>query len=64
MSPGDACRANAADWRSLVYRELQSEKWYENVGKVVSPTSSFWELEPIPLAQRAKANGNNVHPAV
>lgn len=53
-----------ADWRSLVYRELQSEKWYEDVGNAASPTSSTWEIETVPLAQRAKTNGNGVHAAV
>lgn len=53
-----------ADWRSLVYRELQSEKWYEDVGDAASPTSPIWEIETVPLALRAKTNGNGVHVAV
>lgn len=53
-----------ADWRSLVYRELQSEKWYEDTGEVTTSTSPIREIEAAPLAQRAKANGTGVHVAV
>ncbi len=50
-----------ADWRSLVYRELQSERWYEETVEGVSSVASSWEIETVPLAQRAKANGNGLH---
>ena len=53
-----------ADWRALVYRELQSERWYEDTGEVIFPARPNWEIETPPLAQRAKTNGNGVHAAV
>jgi hypothetical protein len=53
-----------ANWRSLVYRELQSERWYEDAVEAASPVSPIWEIEAVPLAQRAKTNGNGVHATV
>ncbi len=53
-----------ADWRSLLYRELQSERWYEDTGEVATPVSPIWEIETVPLAQQAKTNGNGVYAAV
>lgn len=53
-----------ADWRSLVYRELQSERWYEDVVETTAPAPSIWETEKVPLVQRVKTNGNGVHAAV
>jgi hypothetical protein len=48
-----------ADWRALVYRELQTEYWYAEEDRIVSQPVP--EIESIPLAVRAKRNGNGVH---
>jgi hypothetical protein len=51
-----------ADWRRLVYRELQAGQWYAEpeVGDV--PVSDGEEIEPIPFTSRTRRNGNGVHP--
>ncbi len=50
-----------ADWRALVYRELQAERWYEDPGEEQLPLP-VKEIDRVPLvAQRAKVNGNGLH---
>jgi hypothetical protein len=51
-----------ADWRMLVYRELQAEQWYSipEIGSI--PVQNGSEIAPVPLASQAKHNGNGVHP--
>jgi hypothetical protein len=48
------------DWRALVYRELQAERWYEDPGDDL-PLLSVQEMGLVPFVPRAKANGNGVH---
>ncbi len=50
-----------ADWRALVYRELQTEYWYMVPDENDVPARKVQEVEPIPLAAQAKRNGNNTH---
>ena len=52
-----------ADWRMLVYRELQTEQWYVEPGD----SSGFVpegepEIARVPLAPQTRRNGNGVHP--
>jgi hypothetical protein len=49
-----------ADWRALVYRELQADHWYQNPGED-QPVLVTQELDPVPFVRRAKANGNGFH---
>jgi hypothetical protein len=50
-----------ADWRALVYRELQTEHWFtEHEGDTIV-SRPLQEIETLPLAVRAKRNGNGVH---
>jgi ribosomal protein L11 methylase PrmA len=49
-----------ADWRSLVYRELPAERWYEEPEDNL-PLLPVQEMDIVPFAQRAKANGNGLH---
>ena len=51
-----------ADWRALVYRELQADNWYaQPVIEAVAAegTAEVVEEEPLPLA--ASANGSSAH---
>ncbi len=50
-----------ADWRALVYRELQTEHWYTLPGEGLVPSRMVQEMEPVPLAVQAKRNGNGAH---
>jgi hypothetical protein len=51
-----------ADWRMLVYRELQAEQWY-SIPEITSiPVQDGSEIAPVPLAPRTRHNGNGVHP--
>jgi hypothetical protein len=53
----------AADWRMLVYRELQTEKWYvDPVDGIGSVPGGEVEMALVPLAPQARRNGNGVHP--
>jgi hypothetical protein len=49
-----------ADWRALVYRELQAERWYENPEDSL-PLLPVQETDTVPFAQRAKSNGHGLH---
>jgi hypothetical protein len=51
----------AADWRALVYRELQTEHWYATPEEGLVPDRMMQEMEPVPLSVLAKRNGNGVH---
>ncbi len=51
-----------ADWRLLVYRELQAEQWYVEPEMNGVPVSEAGEIEPAPLAPPIRRNGNDVHP--
>ncbi len=50
-----------ADWRALVYRELQTEHWYTTPEANNVSTRMVQEMEPVPLSVLAKRNGNGVH---
>ncbi len=50
-----------ADWRALVYRELQTEHWYTDHEEDHIVSRPVQEIESIPLAVRTKRNGNGVH---
>jgi hypothetical protein len=50
-----------ADWRALVYRELQTEHWYTDHEEDFIVPRAAQEIETIPLAVRAKRNGNGIH---
>ncbi len=52
-----------ADWRALVYRELQADKWYAQP-VIETPTTEVPEVveaEPLPLAASANGNGASTH---
>lgn len=52
-----------ADWRRLVYRELQTELWYVEPGDRYGPVpEEEIEMTLVPLALPARRNGNGVHP--
>jgi hypothetical protein len=51
-----------ADWRMLVYRELQAGQWYVEPEVSGVPVSEGSEIEPVPLAPQIARNGNGVHP--
>jgi hypothetical protein len=55
---------NTADWRALIYRELQADNWYEQ--PVPELTANPVEPEEIaeqrPLALSANGNGTHPHP--
>ncbi len=53
---------NTADWRALVYRELQADNWYEQpaVELIAADVQEDDQSEPSPLA--LSANGNGAHP--
>lgn len=55
---------NTADWRALIYRELQADNWYEQpVPELqVSPVELTEGIEPHPLALNANGNGTHPHP--
>jgi hypothetical protein len=53
-----------ADWRALVYRELQADNWYAQ--PVIEPAQTaevpeVVEAEPLPLAASANGNGASTH---
>lgn len=50
-----------ADWRALVYRELQTEHWFEDHQEDTIVSLPVQEIEPVPLAVRAQRNGSGVH---
>ncbi len=50
-----------ADWRALVYRELQTEQWYITPEEHNVPLRMMQEMEPVPFVALAKRNGNGVH---
>ncbi len=50
-----------ADWRALVYRELQTEHWFAIPEGDTIVSRPVEEIETVPLALRAKRNGNGVH---
>ena len=51
-----------ADWRMLVYRELQTEQWYVEPGDSRGPVpEGEEEMARVPLAPQARHNGNGVH---
>jgi hypothetical protein len=50
-----------ADWRALVYRELQAEHWYAVPEDSIVPVQMMQEMESVPLSALAKRNGNGVH---
>ncbi len=53
---------NTADWRMLVYQELQSEQWYvepeDSTGLMLEEEG---EITLAPLAAQVRRNGNGVH---
>ncbi len=51
-----------ADWRMLVYRELQTEQWYTEPGDSsgLVPERED-EMVHAPLVSQARRNGNGVH---
>jgi len=53
-----------ADWRALVYRELQADNWYEQPAPElqVSPVELEEMPEPRPLAFSSNGNGSHSHP--
>lgn len=48
---------NIADWRVVVYRELQADNWYEQPD--IEPVAEATEVISVPLGVRT--NGNGVH---
>jgi hypothetical protein len=50
-----------ADWRALIYRELQTEHWFTNHEGDSIVSRPVEETESIPLAVRTKRNGNGVY---
>jgi hypothetical protein len=50
-----------ADWRALVYRELQTEQWYVSPGESLVLAQMVQEMEPAPLSVLARRNGNGAH---
>jgi hypothetical protein len=53
-----------ADWRALIYRELQTEHWFTNHEGDTIVLRPVEEIESVPLGARAKRNGNGVHASV
>jgi hypothetical protein len=51
-----------ADWRMLIYRELQAEQWYTTPETSSIPAPEESHVELVPLAPQARHNGNGVHP--
>ncbi len=53
-----------ADWRALVYRELQSDNWYERPAPELQASTVELEemVEPRPLAFSSNGNGRHLHP--
>ena len=50
-----------ADWRMLIYRELQAEQWYVEPDLNGVPLPEKKESEPVPFAPPIRRNGNGVH---
>ena len=55
---------STADWRALIYRELQADSWYEQpMPEIqVSPVEPNEVIEQHPLALSANGNGTHPHP--
>ena len=55
---------STADWRALIYRELQADNWYEQPTPElqVSPIEPEELTEQHPLALSANGNGSHPHP--
>ncbi len=54
---------NTADWRALIYRELQADNWYEQpVTELPANPVELEEIEQHPLALSANGNGSHLHP--
>jgi len=55
---------NTADWRALIYRELQADNWYEQPAPELQVNSVEPEelTEQHPLALSANGNGSHLHP--
>jgi len=55
---------NTADWRALIYRELQADNWYEQPTPElqVSPVEPEETAEQRPLELSANGNGSHPHP--
>ncbi len=51
-----------ADWRMLIYRELQAEQWYVEPEGDSASGSERDERDPIPLSGQIRRNGNGVYP--
>lgn len=54
-----------ADWRALIYRELQADNWYEQptLAVQVNPVEPEETTEAHPFALSANGNGSHPHPA-
>jgi hypothetical protein len=50
-----------ADWRALVYRELQAEQWYVASQPNPMPVRVEDEQTPVPLAVMTRRNGHGIH---
>jgi hypothetical protein len=59
--PGNPGCSDDCRWRVLVYRELQTEHWYLGSEGDYIVSRPVQELDSVPLAVRAKRNGNGVH---
>jgi hypothetical protein len=54
-----------ADWRVLVYRELQTEQWYTIPEEGIVPSVQMMqEMGSVPLSVLGKRNGNGIHASV
>lgn len=55
---------NTADWRALIYRELQADNWYEQPPQEVqiNPVEPMEVIEQHPLELSANGNGSHLHP--
>jgi hypothetical protein len=52
-----------ADWRMLIFRELQTERWYvEPEVDSILPSEGEATMPPVPLDPQARHNGNGAHP--
>jgi hypothetical protein len=55
---------STADWRALIYRELQADNWYEQPAPELqlNPVEPTEVIEQHPLALSANGNGTHPHP--
>lgn len=55
---------NTANWRALIYRELQADNWYEQPDPELPthPVESQEVAEPSPLELSANGNGHHLRP--